>query len=281
MTLTAEDIAVARGGRTLLDGVSLRLEPGRLTAILGPNGAGKSTLLKAMAGDVRPTRGRVRLDGRDIAGLSPAALAARLAVLPQEVEAAFPFPAREVVGWGARSLHPEAADRVVADALDAVEAHALADRPVTRLSGGERRRVHLARALAQAWAIQRSGRAPVLLLDEPTTALDPRHQHLVLRIAADLAAGGAAVAAVLHDLDLAARYADTLVVMHAARIVDRGPPGAVLTADLLRRVYGVEAACVPCRETQTVAVRLLGTVGQTGARERTASPGASMVRAAE
>ncbi len=260
MTLMADGITVARGGRTLLDHVSVRLEPGRLTAILGPNGAGKSTLLRALAGDIRPGRGRVCLDGRDIAGLSPERLALRRAVLPQDVEVSFPFPAREVVGWGARTLPRRQAEAFVAGALDALEAGHLAGRPITRLSGGERRRVHLARALVQVRAIQAAGSPPILLLDEPTAALDPRHQHLVLRLVAMVAAEGAAVMAVLHDLDLAARHAGRLVLMDGGTVAAEGPAEAVLTPPLLRRVYGIDSVADRCPRTGALSVRVVGCV---------------------
>ncbi|ACJ01204.1 heme ABC transporter ATP-binding protein [Rhodospirillum centenum] len=249
MTLAASDLRIVQGGRTLLDRVDLSLDPGAFTVILGPNGAGKSTLLRALCGDLKPARGRVTLDGADVWRLGPVELARRRAVLPQDISVSFPFPAREVVGWGVRDLPPAAADALVARALAAADAAHLADRPVTRLSGGERRRVHLARALAQAWAADRPDLRAVLLLDEPTAGLDPRHQHLVLRLAADLARQGMAVAAVLHDLDLAARYADRVMLLADGRLVALGPPSAVLTPDTIRTVFELDAWVDHCRIT--------------------------------
>jgi len=251
MTLEAVDVVVRRGGRALLHGVDIALAPGRLTAILGPNGAGKSTLLKTLSGDIAPDQGRVTLDGCDLSRWSAADLARRRAVLPQDVPLAFAFTVREVVGWGARSLPPRTADRLAAQALAAVEAAHLADRPVPVLSGGERRRVHLARALVQCRAAEGPGRAPVLLLDEPTAGLD---------LAARLARDGYAVAAVLHDLDLAATYADLAVLMADGRIVGAGAVGDVLTPARVAAVYRVRTAAETCPHTGRTLVRTIGAV---------------------
>lgn len=258
MTLAAEDVSLTRGGRRVLDGIWLTLAPGRFTAILGPNGAGKSTLLKVLAGDLAPGWGRVRLDGRDLRDWRAADLARRRAVLPQETEVGFAFTAHEVAAWGGRELPGAVAAALADQALAEVEARDFAHRPVTRLSGGERRRVHLARALVQIRAAARTGPAPILLLDEPTAGLDPRHQHGVLELAAGLARQGSAVAAVLHDLDLAARYADDLVLLGAGRIAAHGPPEAVLRPELVAALYGVRTVLSTCPGSGRTCARIVG-----------------------
>ncbi|WP_033223082.1 heme ABC transporter ATP-binding protein [Kitasatospora phosalacinea] len=231
--LEADGVGCAAGGRELLADVHLEVRAGEILALLGPNGAGKSTLLSVLAGDRRPARGEVRIDGRPLARYRPLELARRRALLPQDHEVSFPFPAAEVVRmgrapWaGARSAAED--ERAVAAALAATECAHLAERPFTALSGGERARVALARILAQDTAL--------LLLDEPTAALDLRHQELVLRIARQRAAAGRGVVVVLHDLTLAAAHADRIALLDAGRTVATGPTGEVLDAALLSRVY--------------------------------------------
>lgn len=233
-----EDIVLERGGRRLLDGVSLALTPGTVTVVIGPNGAGKSTLLKVLAGELRPARGRVTLDGRDIATVPPALLARRRAVLAQSTEVAFPFTVAEVVGIGLMGAGPGAEPRIEA-ALAKVDLSGFAARRIEQLSGGERQRVHLARVLAQ---LDASGEgAGFLLLDEPTSSLDLSHQLLVLEVARRHAQAGGGVLAILHDLNLAAMAADVLVVVEKGRIAAAGPPSEVLTDGLLRTVFRVEA----------------------------------------
>ncbi|QKW23571.1 heme ABC transporter ATP-binding protein [Kitasatospora sp. NA04385] len=231
--LEAEGVGFAAGGRELLADVDLLVRAGEILALLGPNGAGKSTLLSVLAGDQRPARGEVRIDGRPLAGHKPLALARRRALLPQHHEVSFPFPADEVVRMGrapwAGTCSAAEDERAVAAAMAATDCAHLAGRPFTALSGGERARVALARILAQDTAL--------LLLDEPTAALDLRHQELVLRIARDRAAAGCGVVVVLHDLTLAAAHADRIALLDAGRTVAVGPTGEVLDADLLSRVY--------------------------------------------
>ncbi|MFB7515386.1 heme ABC transporter ATP-binding protein [Streptomyces sp. NPDC056144] len=229
----AVGLRVSLGGRTVLDGVGIEVRAGEVLALVGPNGAGKSTLLAALAADLVPDAGEVRIGGMP-AGRRPAGeLALRRAVLPQAAALAFPFPVEEVVRMGrapwagtGRETEDEAA---VAAAMAATGVGAFAARPFSALSGGERARVALARVLAQ--------RAGLLLLDEPTAALDLRHQELVLRVCRERAAAGDAVVVVLHDLGLAAAYADRVAVLHGGRIAADGPPGEVLGAELLSRVY--------------------------------------------
>ncbi|NDZ82349.1 heme ABC transporter ATP-binding protein [Streptomyces sp. SID10853] len=229
----ADRLCLSLAGRAVLCGVDLTVRAGELLALVGPNGAGKSTLLAALAADLPATDGGVRIDGRPAASWPPAELALRRAVLPQSAGLSFPFPVEEVVRMGrAPWAGTERADddgRAVADAMAATEVGGFAARPFPSLSGGERARVALARVLAQ--------RTPLLLLDEPTAALDLRHQELVLRICRERAAAGCGVVVVLHDLGLAAAYADRAAVLHDGRIAADGPPSRVFTEELLSRVY--------------------------------------------
>lgn len=240
--LVAHNVTYRAGGRALVDRVSLALARGEVLALVGPNGAGKSTLLRLLAGDLVPAGGEVTLDGRPLARHGARDLALRRALLPQQTILQFAFTARAVaamgrhphLGLGGESAEDEA---IVEASLARTETLPLAERAYPSLSGGEQARVSLARVLAQA--------APILLLDEPTAALDLRHQQAVLRIARDLAAEGAAVLAVLHDLNLAAAYADRIALLSGGRLVAEGTPWQALTAERLSAVFGHPVAVVP------------------------------------
>jgi iron complex transport system ATP-binding protein len=244
--LRADDIGITYGRAEVLRGVSLAVAPGEVVAVLGPNGAGKSTLLAVLAGTLRPHRGEAVLEGRALAGWHPRALALRRAVLPQHSELAFGFDVLEVVLLG-RSPHAGTASRredlAIAEAcLAEAEVAQLAGRDYTTLSGGERQRVQLARVLAQVgfgvgFPRGGEGEARYLLLDEPTASLDPAHQHATLRTARRVAAEGVGVLAILHDLNLAAMYADRLVVLSRGEVAAAGAAEAVLTEDLVRDVF--------------------------------------------
>ncbi|MET7849412.1 heme ABC transporter ATP-binding protein [Streptomyces avermitilis] len=229
----ARALHVHLGPRAVLTGIDLTVRAGEVLALVGPNGAGKSTLLAALAADLAPERGEVRICGRAARTWPPAELALRRAVLPQSAGLTFPFPVEEVVRMGrapwAGTPREDEDDAVVARALAATETTGFAARPFPALSGGERARVALARVLAQ--------QTPLLLLDEPTAALDLRHQELVLRLCRERAAAGDAVVIVLHDLGLAAAYADHVAVLHDGRVAAHGPPADVFEAALLTRVY--------------------------------------------
>ncbi|MEU5216310.1 heme ABC transporter ATP-binding protein [Streptomyces sp. NPDC020807] len=229
----AVGLRVALGGRTVLDGVRIEVRAGEVLALVGPNGAGKSTLLAALAADLAPSAGEVRIGGRSAGDWPAGELALRRAVLPQAAALSFSFPVAEVVRMGrapwAGTEREDEDEAAVAAAMAATEVGAFAARPFSALSGGERARVALARVLAQ--------RAGLVLLDEPTAALDLRHQELVLRVCRERAAAGDAVVVVLHDLGLAAAYADRVAVLHGGRVAADGPPGEVLGAELLGRVY--------------------------------------------
>lgn len=232
--VVAMGIVHEAGGRAILDGINLQLETGVLTALVGPNGAGKSTLLGILAGDIRPTKGSLLVRGSPIEHLKPARLARIRSVLPQRTRLEFAFSVRQVVELGryahTRSGTMRRADsEAIESAMSATGVADLADLSFPALSVGEQALVMIARVLAQD--------TPVLLLDEPTASLDIRHQHRVMDVIRDRARHGAAVLAVLHDLNLAARYADRIGVVAAGRLRALGPPEEVLQADLLSDVY--------------------------------------------
>jgi iron complex transport system ATP-binding protein len=225
--LAGTNLGYRAGGRAILSAVDLEVAPGEVLALVGPNGAGKSTLLGLLAGDLEPATGEVRIDGRPVRGTRPAALARLRSVMPQQTRLQFAFTAAEVVALGVPGGRADEA--AVSAALARVDAAELADRAFPSLSGGEQARVTLARVIAQD--------APVVLLDEPTAHLDLRHQGVVLAVGRDLAADRRAVVVVLHDVNLAARWADRVMVLADGRVAAHGTPAQTLTADTLSRVY--------------------------------------------
>ena len=226
--------ATARlGGRTVLDGVSLSVAAGELVAVVGPNGAGKSSAIRALAGLLPLAGGTVRLGGDDLAGLSPRARAGRVAYLPQQRRIAWNLPAVEVAALGAPFLAAADALARARAALEEVEAAHLADRGVAEMSGGEQARVLLARALATG--------AAGLLVDEPIAGLDPEAQLMVLERLKARSDAGQAVLVSLHDLALAARFADRVVVLDGGRMVADGAPMAALTSEVMARTFGLTA----------------------------------------
>lgn len=232
VAIQAIDVSVRRGDTTILDQVSLQVHAGEVLALAGPNGAGKSTLLGTLAGE--PIEGgEVRLVGHPLSEWRMLDAARRRAVLQQSNAVSFPFTVEQVVEMGRapwqRTPAEDDDDRVVLDSMLRTEVTHLAHRQFPSLSGGERARAALARVLAQ--------RAGVVLLDEPTAALDIRHQEAVLKIARQRADDGDAVVVVLHDLNLAAAYADRVALLQRGRIRAVGSPQEVLTADLIGEVY--------------------------------------------
>lgn len=246
--LAAHEVAVARGGRALLTSTDFHVAPGEAVALIGPNGAGKSTLLHVLSGAVAADAGVVRLDGVALSGWSPGALARRRAVLPQAPELGFPLRVRDVVALG-RSPHAGSSDRIrdraaVAGALEECEVAHLAERMYTHLSGGERQRVQLARILAQLGAgTEDDGRTRYLLLDEPTNNLDIAHQQRIAATAERFARCGHGVLTVLHDPNLAAQYADRIVVLVEGRVLADGPPETIITEDTMHAAFGVRVLC--------------------------------------
>ena len=235
MSLIAVDgLRYRTGGRMILHGIDLHVEAGSLTALVGPNGAGKSTLMRILAGDLTPAAGTVRLGGLPASGGKALEMARLRAVLPQTYNLEFGFRVREVAAMGRFPHRKEGAGRndseIVEQALADTEMTELADRLFTTLSAGEQARAMFARVLAQ--------RTPILLLDEPTAALDIRHRHLIMGLAQRVARRGGAVAAVVHDLNLAGGYADRVGVMKGGRMTVFGPPEEILRPDLLTGVYG-------------------------------------------
>jgi len=240
VTIRLDALGVSLGRRAVLDHVDARFGPGALVGVIGPNGAGKSTLARAMLALVPPAAGRVLVDGEEAHGMDRAALARRIAYLPQGQSLHWPLTVERLVGLG-RLPHLGPLSRLApADAKAVERAMARADvahlrsRIATELSGGERARVLLARALAVE--------APALIADEPLASLDPGHQIEVMELLATEARAGALVVVILHDLTMAARHCDRLLLLDRGRIVADGPPRTVLDADRLALVYGIRAA---------------------------------------
>lgn len=247
--LEARDIHLRLGAREVLKGIGLRLESGQMTAILGPNGAGKTSLLRILSGEWASSAGEVRLDGRPLAAFSPRELGLRRAYLHQESSLDFAFTVEEVVMLG-RSPHMESGERpedyaVARQVLEAVDMLERAGDLYTRLSGGEKQRVQLARVLAQI--SHPSGgkdeaaadQTRLLFLDEPTNNLDLSHQSAVFRVARSVAAAGAAVCMVLHDLNQALRHADQIILLDKGRIALQGNAETAGDADACSRIFGV------------------------------------------
>lgn len=227
------DTSLRKKNRLILDGVSLSVERGEVLGVVGPNGAGKTALLRCAAGLEPLAGGGVEIGGASLASLSPAARARAMAFLPQQTEAAWPITVAAAVALG-RLPHgggTQECKRAVAQALDAVGMTEFSARPVTSLSGGERALVLLARALAVD--------ADVLLLDEPSAALDPHHQLAIMDLFRRLAGQGKTVCVVLHDLSLAARFCHRVAVLHGGRLVAAGAAETALADGLLKRVYAI------------------------------------------
>jgi len=242
--LQALQLCCERGHRRILEQVELVLEPGEVLVVLGTNGAGKSTLLATLTGELAPSAGQVLLGERPLASWSAQERARRMAVLPQSSALAFAFEVQEVVAMGRM---PNASGQrrdaeILREAMAAADVSHLATRSYLSLSGGERQRVHLARVLAQVWDSAEQG---CLLLDEPTASLDLAHQHLTLQQARDMASRGLAVLVVLHDLNLAARYADRLLLLHEGRVCAQGSPWEVLQVERLEQVFKVPVRVQP------------------------------------
>ena len=240
--LSIRDLSVSLGGRRVVAAASLDLQPGAFVALVGPNGAGKTTLLRAALGLLRSDQGTVRLDDQPIESLSPAERSALLGYLPQERRLAWGLPAVEVAALGAPLLSAPEARRRGLEALARFGIDGLADRSVFDLSGGERGKVLLARLFAT--------QAPLLVADEPVAGLDPDAQLACLDELKVHARAGGSVLTTLHDLSLAARYADRIVLLHDGRILADDTPERALTAKRLREAFGIKARWIDAGKTR-------------------------------
>jgi iron complex transport system ATP-binding protein len=255
--LTLEAVSRWSNGRMLLDGVSLTVKTGEFVGVIGPNGAGKTTLLSVMAGLVEPNGGRVCLNQVPLSTLRRRQIAQQIACVPQAATVSdFRFSARDIVLMGRyphrdRSAGETSEDHAIAaEAMRQTQVTSLADRSVTELSGGERQRVTIARALAQ--------QPRLLLLDEPTASLDLSHQLHVLHLVRTLVTKNQLTAVTAnHDLELASRFCDRIIVLDHGRIVADGPPEAVLTPDRLATVFGVVAHVRPDPVTNGLMIQVI------------------------
>ncbi|WP_458187392.1 ATP-binding cassette domain-containing protein [Haladaptatus sp. NG-WS-4] len=281
--IRVEDVTLTLGDSRVLDGVDARIPSGLFVGLVGPNGAGKTTLLRTMNGVLSPDSGRVLVGGDDVSSLSSKEASRRVATVPQDTSLSFDFPVRDVVAMGRNPYHSRFGGRVempVADgaggsladtngtnagatdgevverAMERTEVARFSDRPITAVSGGERQRVLLARALAQD--------TPVLLLDEPTASLDINHQVRTLELVRELVREGKTVVAAIHDLNLAAHYCDDLLLLDSGSVLSSGPPTEVLAEDTLREAF--DARAVVSRHPVT------GSTYVTALPERTTSP---------
>jgi len=243
-------IRLTIGGHHLLHGIDVGFEPGTLTTLLGPNGAGKSTLLGVAAGDLQPSAGEVLLRGKPITDWRAKPLARERAVMPQDHSVRFAFSVREVVAMGRLPHEPDPRHdaRIVEHALAAADITHLSQRDVQTLSGGESARTAFARVLTQ--------QTPLIMLDEPTAALDMQHQEATLRRLRELADTGTCVIVVLHDLNLAAAYSDRIVILESGQLAADGPPHEVLTEATISRIYRQNVRVIdhPTRDVPLVVV---------------------------
>mgnify|MGYP003348641161 CR=1 FL=1 len=259
MRLSIRDLGVSLGGRAVLSGVTTELVSGALVAIIGPNGAGKTTFLRALA-CLAPSTGEIRFDGEDWRRLPPAARAKKMAYLEQRGSIAWPFPVRDLVALGrlpfgaALGGRRPADDEVIARAMERCAISQFADRPATELSGGERARVLLARALVSD--------AGLLLLDEPIASLDPAHQLATMELLREERDAGRCVIAVLHDLSLALRYADRVLLFVDGRLRADAPPAELLKSGALDEAFGVRVETAETTSGLLVGARLPANVAR-------------------
>ena len=254
--ISAQDLTYEIEGKTLLHGVSLHADRGQLVGVVGPNGAGKSTLLRVISGALRNHGGAVRLEGAELTALSSGDVASALALVPQIAPYTHGFTAIELVLMGRYphlgrfQIEGEEDDRIARDAMRLTETEQFADRTLDTLSGGERQRVFVARALAQ--------QPRILLLDEPTSNLDVLHQLKVLDLVRRLVDDGLAAVAAIHDLNMAARYCDRLVLLSGGRVLAEGQPCEVLSPETIESAFGVESAVYRDPITGSLAIGLVG-----------------------
>lgn len=254
--VSAQALAYQVDAQWLLDGVSLLVDKGELVGLIGPNGAGKSTLLRAISGILRCQDGSVVLEGKDITNMTVKDLAAGLALVPQIAPYTHGFTSMELVLMGRYphlgrfQVEGNADEKIAREAMAMTETDRFADRTLDTLSGGERQRVFVARALAQ--------QPRILLLDEPTSNLDVLHQLMVLDLVRQLVDDGLTAVAAFHDLSMAARYCDKLVVMSGGKVIATGPPEKVLNPELIETVFKVKAAVYKDPVTGSATISLIG-----------------------
>lgn len=258
-----ENVGVVLGGKTIIEDVCLTARPGEVTVIVGPNGSGKSTLLKAVCGDVASS-GEIRINGRATRRMKPWEAAGIRAVLPQASALSFPFTVREVTAFGLLAGRAGSDLHMVADlperALRSVDLDGFGGRYFQELSGGEQQRVQLARVLCQIWHPVLDGAPRWLLLDEPVSGLDIRHQLVIMGLARDYAAAGGGVVAVLHDLNLTGMFADRIAVMRDGRLAATGRPRDVMTDTVLSDTYqcDLKVSTPPARPVPFVLPQAVG-----------------------
>lgn len=249
-TLSLSNVSVKRGKRDIVNNVSLEVNAGEVVALVGPNGAGKSSILATLSGDLTPEKGEATLMNRPTSSHRPMQQARLRAMLLQANQVSFPFSVQQVVDMGrspwAGQPEEERDDEAVAAAIDSVEIGHLTSRRFNELSGGEKARVSLARVLAQE--------TPIVLLDEPTAALDLHHQERVMGLIRQLGRDGKSVVVVVHDLNLAAAYADRVALIVEGRVDATGAPGEVITAERISEVYRVDVDVLTDNDGRQIVV---------------------------
>ena len=254
--ISAQNLTYEVEGKTLLDGVDLQAERGQLVGLIGPNGAGKTTLLRTISGILRYREGAIHLEGSDLKSMSPKDAAANLALVPQIAPYTYGFTSMELVLMGRYphlgrfQIEGREDDRIAREAMRLTEIEQFADRTLDTLSGGERQRVFVARALAQ--------QPRILLMDEPTANLDVLHQLKVLDLVRQLVDDGLTAVAAIHDLNMAARYCDKLVLLSGGQVLAEGLPSEVLTPETIESAFGVKSAVYQDPITGSLAISLIG-----------------------
>ena len=254
--ISTQDLSYEIEGNLLLDGVTMHADRGQLVGLIGPNGAGKSTLLRTISGILRNRDGSVQLDGTDIRDLSTREVATALALVPQIAPYTYGFTSIELVLMGRYphlgrfQIEGSEDDRIAREAMRLTQTEEFADRTLDTLSGGERQRVFVARALAQ--------QPSILLMDEPTANLDVLHQLKVLDLVRQLVDDGLTAVAAIHDLNMASRYCDRLVLLNGGRVLAEGPPDEVLTPETIETAFGVKSSVFQDPATGSLAVSLIG-----------------------
>ena len=271
--ISTQDLSYEIEGNLLLDGVTMHADRGQLVGLIGPNGAGKSTLLRTISGILRNRDGSVQLDGTDIGKLSTREVATTLALVPQIAPYTYGFTSIELVLMGRYphlgrfQIEGSQDDRIAREAMRLTETEEFADRTLDTLSGGERQRVFVARALAQ--------QPSILLMDEPTANLDILHQLKVLDLVRQLVNDGLTAVAAIHDLNMAARYCDRLVLLSGGRVLSEGAPDEVLTPATIESAFGVKSAVYRDPVTGALAISLIGPADESPTNVTAASSNAS------